>query len=113
MRNSRAKQIRQEQKSKPEGTTHSDIRRARREYSNGLKRVPVYPKQSAPIGHPGFPGNTVQVIDTWLEKQPHVKEIERKVIKGKGKNPGKVVYTVINREKNVTRVISRPKAKTK
>ena len=108
MRKARVKAIKQQEFAKPEGTTHSDIRRARRAHSNGLNRVPQ-PKPASPVGHPGFPTNSVQTIKTWAEKQPRIADVTYKKIEiGKGKNKHVVTEkTFHNKRKMVTRVVSK------
>lgn len=102
MRKARAKAIRQEELQNPNGMSSATYRAAKRRYFNGLNRV-EQPNPVAPMGHPGFPGNTVQSVKTWAEKQPRVADIH---VHGKG-DKRRVVTT--NRRKNVTRVISRKK----
>lgn len=110
MRKSRARAIRAEELQNPGGMSSASLRAARRKHSHGLNRVPQ-PKSVAPIGHPGFPSNTVQTIETWIEKQPRVASVTTQVIKtGKGKNEQvKRIVTPHYRKKAVTRVVSTKK----
>jgi len=99
MRKSRVREIRRQEIANPEGMSSATFRAAKRRHSHGINRVPQ-PKPFAPIGHPGFPTNTVQVIRTWVEDQPRVKELH---VSGKGDKKKVVQY---NRRKKVTRVVS-------
>lgn len=101
MRNSRARKIREEEMSKPEGTSHSDMRRARREYSQGHNRV-LQPKSLSRTSPSSFPVGTVQTIKTWKENTNRIASVTTKKLKSDIK-----IITFYNRIKKVTRVISR------
>lgn len=112
MRNSRIRKIRQQEMQSEQGMSRATFRRAKKDYSHGHNRVPQ-PNPMKSIGHPGFPTNTVQKIDTWVEDQPRAMTVENnRWERSKGgllKLKKALKRTSDNRRKPVTRVISKKK----